>query len=60
MNIGEVIKDHRWRQRYSIREMADTIGISKATLSRVENGKNFDGQTMAKLLRFLFDGEPKP
>jgi len=56
MKIGKVINDHRQQHSYSIREMADKIGISKATLSRVENGKNFDGQTMAKLLRFLFDG----
>lgn len=35
------------------REVAADIGISVATLSRIENGEEMDGKTMAKILRWM-------
>lgn len=37
-----------------MRTVADEIGISAATLLRVEHGRIPDGRTLAKLLAWLF------
>lgn len=57
MKIGEVLR--RWRRAsdLGIREAAKELGISHGTLSRIERGENMDGETLAKLLRWLLEGE---
>ena len=56
MKIGEVLKEWRYGGRMGIREAAEKIGISHSTLSRIENGKPMDGDTLAKILEwFLHD-----
>lgn len=57
MRLGAVISDWRWANRIGIREAAKTIGISTATLSRLENGNNCDANTLAKIILWLI--EPK-
>ena len=37
----------------NIRQVSVEIGISAATLSRIENGKPCDGKTVARLLVWL-------
>lgn len=37
------------------RDLAERIGISAATLSRVERGEAMDGATLAKILNWLFE-----
>ena len=54
MRIGEIIEGWRHSGRMGVREAAAMIGISSATLSRVENGGAIDGATMWKLMVFLF------
>jgi len=39
-----------------IRTLSGTIGISPATLSRIENGKACDAGTLVKIWRWLTDG----
>lgn len=53
MKIGEVLSDWRYAERMGIREAAEKIGISHSTLSRIENGKPMDGDTLAKILTWL-------
>lgn len=54
MMIGKVIKDWRHVNRIGVRAVAEQIGISASTLSRIENGEDFDGSTMSKLFNWLF------
>lgn len=55
MRIGEVIR--RWRRASDIglREAAAEIGVSHGTLSRIERDEEMTGETMAKLLAWLFN-----
>lgn len=36
-----------------VREAAAEVGLSSATLSRIERGEAMDGQTLATVLRWL-------
>ena len=61
MRLGAVIRGWRERERYGIREAAKMIGVSSATLSRIERGKNCDGRSVFKLLDWLLhDRAPLP
>ncbi len=53
--IGPLLREKR-RQR-ALREVAAEIGVSSATLSRVENGQLPDLQTFSKICRWL-DTDP--
>ena len=53
MNLGKVIRGWREREHLGIREAASQIGVSVATLSRIENGKPIEGATLIKLLDWL-------
>lgn len=59
MRIGNLINSWRRIQDIGIRDAAKMIGMSASTLSRIENGENFDAQTMAKILTWLFAAEPR-
>jgi transcriptional regulator with XRE-family HTH domain len=50
-SIGPLVREKRGTR--GIREVADDIGISYATLSRVENGKLPDLETFSKICRWL-------
>ena len=50
-NIGQLLRERRGNG--GIREVAREIGISPATLSRVENGKLPDLETFSKICRWL-------
>ena len=54
VRIGSVMRDWRWENKLDIRQGAALIGISPATLSRIENGKACDSRTFSKLLTWLF------
>ena len=49
--IGALVREQRGAR--GVRQVADEIGISPATLSRVENGKQPDISTFEKLCRWL-------
>jgi hypothetical protein len=55
MRLGAVIADWRWANRIGVREATKLMGVSAATLSRLECGKNCDGDTLAKLLLWLLE-----
>ena len=54
MPIGEIIKMIRKQQKINIGEMAKKIGISAATLSRIENHKDLSVSTYKKVHKFIF------
>lgn len=56
MRIGAVIRGWRERQGIGLRTVAEEIGTSPATLSRLELGESVDGTTMVKLIFWLFGG----
>ena len=57
MRIGEVIRCYRRITDAGIREVAQEIGVSHGTLSRIERGDQMDAYTMMKLLRWLFEAK---
>ncbi len=53
MRLGKLLKQHRAFAGYGIRQFAAELGVSAATLSRIERGENMDGKTLAKILSWL-------
>lgn len=53
MRLGTIIKGWRDSQRLGIRAVAEEIGISHGTLSRIERGEACDGQTLIKVILWL-------
>lgn len=53
MKLGETVKAYRFVQRLSLRAVAAEIGISSATLCRIENGYTVDQHVFTKLLLWL-------
>jgi transcriptional regulator with XRE-family HTH domain len=52
--IGELIRLWRNVNSVSISDLSMQIGVSKATLCRIEKGEATDTATLAKLMRWLF------
>lgn len=53
MRLGDVLRKWRRGSDIGVRQAATQIGISAATLSRVERGENMDGLVLAKVLKWL-------
>lgn len=51
--IGLLLRAWRAHEQIGVREASRRIGISPATLSRIENGNNVDGNTMLRLMAWL-------
>lgn len=54
MKLGRIIRKYRVTSELTLREVGKEIGISAATLMRVEEGRDPDGSTLAKILAWLF------
>lgn len=52
-NLAQLIKQYRWACKIGVRELANDIGVSAATISRIENGEMPDGNTLRKILIWL-------
>lgn len=59
MMLGEVIRGWRRDEFKNIRSAAKAIGISTATLSRLENGKSVNGHVMVTVMLWLFQSPNK-
>lgn len=61
MRLGNVIRLWRKMSDKGIREVAQEIGVTHGTLSRIERGEKMEGATLAKVLAWLFqtEGEKK-
>jgi transcriptional regulator with XRE-family HTH domain len=52
--LGRAIKRHREEMKMSLRDVADEIGVSASTLSRIENGTGKpDADNIARITRWL-------
>ena len=54
MVLGKLIRAYRDQHRIGIREMAGVIGISHATLSRIERGMACDSNTAYRVMLWAF------
>lgn len=52
--LGELIRLYRSVNNINVRTMSKTIGVSPATLSRIENGKEMSADSLMKLMNWLF------
>ena len=58
MRVGTVIKRWHGSTDFSMKEVAEQIGISTTTLTRIEAGKQIpDGATVVRLIQWLFQSE---
>lgn len=55
MNIATVIQAWRKREELTIRQAAERIGIDRNSLYRLECGKSVRLDSLAALMRFLFN-----
>jgi transcriptional regulator with XRE-family HTH domain len=53
MRLAELIRLYRKWNELKLRDIAGEIGISAATLMRLEAGRVPDGETLAKVLVWL-------
>lgn len=53
MQLGQVIRGWRDNQRMGVREAANILGVSPATLSRIENGKPCSQEVLITILDWL-------
>jgi transcriptional regulator with XRE-family HTH domain len=56
-HFGEMLRLYRTVENFTLRDMGSDIGISAATLLRIEQGKAFDTATLMKLLTWLLKHE---
>jgi len=58
MKLGILLKKYRAMIDIELRSLAKEIGISAATLMRIEHGYLPDGRTVAKVLAWMFADMP--
>lgn len=56
--LGPVLAGYREAARFGVRAMASQIGISPATLNRIENGHACDSDTLAAILLWMIGPHP--
>lgn len=55
MRLGTVLRKWRLMCELDLRTAGKQMGISAATLLRIEQGRDMDGQTFAKIFRWLME-----
>jgi transcriptional regulator with XRE-family HTH domain len=56
--IGKLLRLYRTVHEVSVRDLAQEIGFSAATLCRIESGKPCDQKSLLLILNWLFGGLP--
>lgn len=51
--LGEMLRLYRTVRGHSLRDLAPQLGISSATLMRIESGQAFDADTLLKMWAWL-------
>jgi len=54
VKIGTVLRKYRIWSEITTREFAKELGISAATISRIERGGSMDNKTLWKIFNWLF------
>lgn len=57
MKLGKVLRQYRRMNDLSLRDQAKVFGIGAATLMRIEQGMDFDGKTLAKILNWILSND---
>lgn len=57
MKLGAVVRKYRVTSELTLRQVGKEIGIGPATLMRIEQGRDIDGATLAKVLGWLMSNE---
>ena len=53
LRLCEVLKQYRWAKKQGVRELAEELGFSSGTLSRIESGGTPDGTNLSSIIRWL-------
>lgn len=59
MRLGQLIKSWSWERRLGVRQTAKILGISPATLSRIQRGAACDSDTLTRILKWILEEDPK-
>jgi transcriptional regulator with XRE-family HTH domain len=51
--FGEMLALYRTARKWTVRDLAPQIGISSATLSRIERGQTMDAETLLKVWTWM-------
>lgn len=57
MRLGPILRAYRLHTELTVRELAKRMGLSAATLSRIEGGDTMDGTTLASILKYMMEKE---
>lgn len=57
-HLGAMLTLYRAARRCSARDLAPQVGISHATLSRIERGQTMDAATLLKVWAWLMHDDP--
>lgn len=52
-HVGDVVRKLRERAGWGQKELADKASVSLSTISRLENGRNYDPQTFGRIVAAL-------
>ena len=52
--IGKILTDYRYANRMGMRDLAKQLGVSVATICRIEKGLPMEQATLVKLFNILF------
>jgi transcriptional regulator with XRE-family HTH domain len=53
--LGLILGLYRRHTGQSVRDLAPDIGLSRSTLSRLENGRGMDARALVKVMDWLLD-----
>ena len=53
MRLSGVLREYRWARKIGLRDLAEAIGVSSATLSRIERGDMPSGKSLSLILQWL-------
>jgi transcriptional regulator with XRE-family HTH domain len=54
--LGDMLRAYRFRHDLTVRDLAPDLGISIATLSRIERGHGLDATTLLRLISWMLEG----
>ena len=55
MRLGHILRRYRAIDNLSLRDLAGSIGIGLATLSRLENGEQIDSRNLMRIFNWLVE-----
>lgn len=58
-NLGEMLRLYSMMRRLTVRQLAPEIGVSIATLSRIERGHAMDADTLMKVIHWALKEPPR-